>query len=245
MPKLHRVELPARQILLRADAPIEQVYFPEEGLISLVTVFGNDGHAEVGVIGSEGMFGVFLLAGVATTFTEAVVQMSGQAIRISSGDFSREIGADGPLRSLLLRYYEALACQVSQTAACNGHHGIEARLARWLLMAHDRMVGDELSLTQDFLAMMLGVHRPSLTVSAGVLQRKGLITHSSTGRVTILDREGLEDASCECYAVIRRRFTTIMGPKFYGELPVRRLNGTSARTCGTKTHLPVPADVAE
>ena len=131
---------------------------------------------------------------------------------MTAADFRQEIALDGPFRAILLRYNEALAGQISQTAACNGNHEIEERLARWLLMAHDRADGDDLALTQDFMAMMLGVHRPGVTVSAGILQRAGLISHSKLGRVTILDRERLEGAACECYAAVVRRFSPVMGP---------------------------------
>jgi CRP-like cAMP-binding protein len=214
MPKLHRVPLPLREVLVAADTAIKHVYFPEEGMISLVAVLEDGRRGEVGIIGREGMFGVSLLAGVDTAFTEANVQLPGTSLRMSSADLRREIAFDGPLRAVLLRYNEALAGQISQTAACNANHDVEERLARWLLMAHDRAEGDELILTQEFMAMMLGVHRPSVTISAGILQRAGLISYAKGGRITIVDRERLEAASCECYAAVLRRSAGIMGPKF-------------------------------
>jgi CRP-like cAMP-binding protein len=212
LPKLRRVPLSLRDILVPADTPIKQVYFPADGMISLVAVLDDGRRGEVGIIGKEGMFGVSLLAGVETSFTEAVVQMAGTAFCMSAADFGHEVTSDGPFRALLFRYNEALAGQISQTAVCNANHGVEERLARWLLMAHDRAAGSELVLTQEFIAMMLGVHRPSVTISAGILQRAGLISYVKGGRVTVVNRERLEASSCECYATVLRRFASVMGP---------------------------------
>ncbi len=209
LPKLRPVVLTLRQTLYRPDAPIEAVYFPESGMISLVAILDDCTQAEVGIIGNEGMLGTSLLSGIDTSFIEALAQMPGTALRMTIRDFRHEMDADGPLRALVLRYNEALQAQVMQTAACNGRHGSEQRLARWLLMAHDRADGDELPLTQEFVAMMLGVHRPSISVTAGILQRAGLIRYSG-GRITVLGREALEDASCECYGAVRRRFAALL-----------------------------------
>jgi CRP-like cAMP-binding protein len=213
LPKMRHVTLTLRNTLLAADAEIEHVYFPEAGMISLVAIFADGKQGEVGIIGREGMFGAALLSGVSTNFTEANVQMTGSAFCMSASDLRCEIMSDGPLRATLLRYNEALSGQISQTAACNGNHEIEERLARWLLMAHDRGDSDELALTQEFMAIMLGVHRPSVTVSAGILQRAGFISYSRGGKVTIIDRAGLEGAACECYSAVVRRFATVMGSK--------------------------------
>jgi CRP-like cAMP-binding protein len=139
-----------------------------------------------------------------------MVQMSGTALRIGIAEFQQELEISASFRAIMLRYNEAFQAQVMQTAACNGHHGLEHRLARWLLMAHDRAGQDELPLTQEFMAMMLGVHQPSITITAGILQRAGLIRYSS-GRVTILDCLSLEAASCECYASVQRRFSALLG----------------------------------
>ena len=166
--------------------------------------------AEVGIIGREGMLGMSLLSGVDTSFVEAMVQMPGTALRMGMTEFRRELETNAPFRAVLLRYNEALQAQVMQTAACNGRHELEQRLARWLLMARDRADGEELPLTQEFMAMMLGVHRPSITVTAGILQRAGLIRYSG-GRVTLLDRSSLEAASCECYGAVKQRFATLLG----------------------------------
>lgn len=204
LPKFESVELPLRQILYAADATVNAVYFPESGFISLVAILEEGVQAEVGLIGNEGMVGLPVITGIETSFVEATVQASGTGLRMEVRAFCREVGAIPSLKSLLQRYSEVLQNQTTQTAACNGHHDLEQRLARWLLMAHDRLGSDEMALTQDFMAVMLGVHRPSITVMAGILQRAGLIRYRA-GLITVLDRVGLEAASCECYDAIRRR----------------------------------------
>ena len=210
VPKLAAVDLPQRQILHAAEAPIEAIYFPEDGMVSLVAGLEEGGQGEVGVIGREGMVGLPLVMGVEDAFIEAMVQLPGTALSMAAGAFRRELDESAPLKALLLRYNEAVHAQVSQTAACNGRHALEPRLARWLLMAHDRFDGDELPLTQEFLALMLGVQRPSVTITAGLLQRAGLLRYAN-GLITVLDRAGLEAASCECYRVVQRRFATLLG----------------------------------
>lgn len=210
LPKLSHVVLTMRQGLYNPDEAIEAAYFPESGMVSLIANLDDGVQAEVGIVGREGMLGVPLLSGTEISFVESMVQVPGTAWRMGAREFRRELDANAPLRMLLLRYSEALQAQVTQTAACNGRHGLEQRLARWLLMAQDRVGEDELPLTQEFMAMMLGVHRPSITVTAGILQRAGLIRHSN-GRVTVLDRPSLESASCECYGAVRRRFAALLG----------------------------------
>jgi CRP-like cAMP-binding protein len=210
LPKLRNVDLALRQVLYNPDEPIEAVYFVTSGMISLIANLEDGMQAEVGIIGREGMLGVSLLSGIEPSYVEAMVQLPGTALRMGAGDFRHEFSANSAFRTALLRYSDALNTQIIQTAACNGRHGLEQRLARWLLMAHDRASNDELPLTQDFMAMMLGVHRPSITVTAGILQRAGLIRYSS-GRVTVLDRTSLEEASCECYQAVRKRFVALLG----------------------------------
>ena len=210
LPNLGRVSLSLRQGLYHPDVPIEAVYFPETGMISLVANMDDGMQAEVGVVGREGLLGVPLLQGVDTSFVEAMVQLPGTALRMGAREFRHELEVNAPFRMRLLRYSEALQAQVMQTAVCNGRHALEQRLARWLLMAHDRSAGDKLPLTQDLMAMMLGVHRPSVTVAAGTLQRAGLVRYSG-GRLTVLDRPRLEAASCECYSLVKRRFTALLG----------------------------------
>src|ERR1700709_2395901 len=173
LPKLNFVELPLRQPVYNPDTAIEAVFFPESGMFSLVTTLVDGMQAEVGIIGHEGMLGVSLISGIDKPFIESIVQMPIRALRMAARDFNNEMAANAPFRRLILRYNEALQAQIMQTAACNGRHGLEQRLARWLLMAHDRADGDELLLTQEFMAMMLGVHRPSITIIARILQRAG------------------------------------------------------------------------
>jgi len=210
-PKLTAVALPMRQTLYYPGTAIADVYFLQSGMISMVANLEDGGQAEVGIIGREGFLGMTLLAGYDTPFLESMVQMPGTALRMAVGDFRRALDGSAPLRSVVLRYNAALHAQVGQTAACNGRHTLVQRLARWLLMAHDRADGDDLPLTQDLIAMMLGVHRPSVTVSARTLQQAGLVRHAN-GLVTVLDRTKLEAASCECYRTVQRRFAELLGP---------------------------------
>ena len=189
---------------------MEAVYFPEAGMVSLIAILDNGTQAEVGVVGREGMLGGSILSGVGTSFTEATVQIAGTAWRLATADLRRGLEASPHLGPLLSRYGEALQAQIMQTSACNALHILEQRLVRWLLMAHDRSGGDELVVTQDLMALMLGVQRPTLTLAAGVLQRAGLVRYAR-GRLTVLDRPGLEAASCECYAAIRRRSSALFG----------------------------------
>ena len=210
MSKLTQVNLGMRQGLYNPGSVIEAVYFPESGMISLVSNLEEGTQAEVGIIGREGMLGTSLLSGEDTSFIEAMVQMPGTALRMGATEFRHELETNAPFRGLVLRYNEALQTQVMQTAACNSRHGLEQRLARWLLMAHDRADRTELPLTQEFMGMMLGVSRPSITITAGILQRAGLIRYSG-GRVTVLDRSSLEAGSCECYKVVRSRFNRLLG----------------------------------
>ncbi|HKM61652.1 MAG TPA: Crp/Fnr family transcriptional regulator [Acidisphaera sp.] len=210
LPKLAPVDLPRRQSLYVMDHAIDAVFFIESGMASLVRQLDDGVQAEVGIIGREGMLGIPLLHGVETSFTDCFMQLPGDGLRMPAAAFRQELATNPALRALLLRYAEAQSDQVAQTAACNGRHGLEQRLARWLLMAHDRADGDVLPLTQEFMAMMLGVHRPSITITAGILQRAGLIRYAS-GVITIVDRPSLEAAACECHRVVRRRFERLMG----------------------------------
>ncbi len=209
LPKLQAVALDLHDVIATSNGILERVIFPQTGMISLVANLADGMQAEVGLIGREGMFGATLLFGVETTFTESVVQLQGIGLRMSASDFRTEIEANAPFRALLLLYSETLQAQITQTAACNGRHELEQRLARWLLTAVDRAESLELHLTQEFLAMMLCVHRPTLSVTAGILQRAGLIKHRA-GVVKVLDRDGLEASSCECYQAVKAHAANIM-----------------------------------
>ncbi|MDB5368730.1 MAG: Crp/Fnr family transcriptional regulator [Roseomonas sp.] len=209
-PRLERVDFPLRQVVQAPEQRILATYFIETGWISMVALLADGGSAEVGHTGREGMVGLPLLFGSDTGLVEAMVQSPVTALRLSAQDFQQALEHNPKFRALLLRYALAFNEQVAQTAACNGRHVLEQRLARWLLMAHDRADGDEFTMTQDFLAMMLCVQRPGVTVAAQHLQKAGLIRYGR-GRITITDRDGIERAACECYGTVRRRFEELLG----------------------------------
>lgn len=204
LPKLTPITLESRRPIYAQGGPIDHVYFLTTGMVSMVTNLADGMQAEVGLIGRDGMVGITLISGTQASFVEAMVQMPGTALRLDAKDFHMAFDLYPSFRTALLRYSEAFQAQIMQTAACNGRHELAQRLSRWLLMCQDRQGTDTLPLTQEFIAMMLGVHRPSITVMAGTLQRAGLITYNN-GRITIADRPGLEEAACECYAAVRRR----------------------------------------
>jgi CRP-like cAMP-binding protein len=210
LPRLERVELTVGQVLHRPEQPITAVYFPETGWISTLQLLSDGGAAEVGHAGQEGMAGLPLVFGVDTSAAESIVQASGTALRLSAEAFRKALEHCPVFRDLLLRYALAFNEEVAQTAACNGQHVLEQRLARWLLMAHDRSEGDDVPMTQDFLAIMLCVQRPGVSIAVGHLQTMGYI-RSGRGTITVVDRHGLEEASCECYAAARRRFELLLG----------------------------------
>lgn len=182
---------------------IDNVYFPTSGLVSLVRHMKEKLTIEVGVIGNDGMVGIPVLLGGSFSFEEAIVQMAGEALRMGTQAFKAELTEnDNPLVTDLLTFTRKLMKQMAQTAACNSVHTIEQRLSRWMLMCRDRMESEELALTQEFIANMLGTRREGVSAAAGVLQREGLIRYSR-GHITILDRTGLEAFSCECYQAIQ------------------------------------------
>jgi CRP-like cAMP-binding protein len=208
-PLLERVELPIRHILHAADEPIAAVHFPETGWVSMLAYLENGDAAEVGLVGREGMVGLPLLLGADRSSLEAMVQAPGTALRLDAGAFRDALGTSPALPTLLSRYVLAHHEQVARTAACNGRHRIEERLARWLLMAHDRADGGEFPMTHEFLSMMLGVRRGGVTIAAGMLQKAGLIRYDR-GQVAITDRDGLEAAACDCYGTVRREFERLL-----------------------------------
>lgn len=213
LPRMQLVTLDLRQILYAADERIEAVHFPETGWASLIARLEDGLTSEVGLAGREGMTGLPLAYGVETAYIEAMVQGPGTALRMEAKAFRQALDQHPPLRTLLLRYGEFMHAQLVQTAACNGNHGLEQRLARWLLMTHDRADGDELPMTQEFLATMLCVHRPSITVVARILQRANLIQYGN-GTITVVDRPGLEAAACECHGAVQRQYQKLLGKNF-------------------------------
>jgi CRP-like cAMP-binding protein len=209
--RLQPVSLPLHEVVNTPGRPVDAVYFLESGFVSMVALLEDGDMLEVGLVGREGLVGLSVILGSDTVVNESLVQLAGSALRIEANALSEEMDASPGLRSLLLRYVQAFYAHVSQTAACNGRHTVPERLARWLLMAHDRAEGDEFPMTQQFLSLMLGVRRSGVTVSAGTLQRAGLIRFGG-GRVEVTQRAGLEAAACECYRLSREQTKRIMGP---------------------------------
>ncbi len=197
------VHLAAKDPVWEPNEPIEHVYFPETAVISLVTLL-DAGAIEAITIGNDGFVGLPIFHGPGSTVTRAGCQMPGRSWRLTSSAFMKVCGNSAALRRALDHYSQLVIETISQSAACNRIHVIEERCARWLLMSNDRVGSNEIPLTQEFLAQMLGVRRPGVTVAIGILERAGLISHGR-GRITVTNRAGLEAASCECYAAIRRR----------------------------------------
>lgn len=209
-PHLERLPLDYKQSLYRADKPVDFVYFIETGVGSLVNTMANGQAAEVGTIGNEGIVGLPIVLGDDQAPTAVYVQVPGSGLRMKASLFKRELARSPTMQVVMLRYVHALFNQVAQSAACNHFHSLEQRCCRWLLMTRDRMDSDKFLLTQEFLAMMLGVQRPGVSIAAGGLQRAGLITYSR-GNVAILDGVGLKKRSCECYGVSKREFDRLLG----------------------------------
>ena len=210
LPHLEKVSLPLREILYEADGPIPHIYFPLTGVVSLVIIVEGGVSLEVGIIGNEGMVGTPIFLGSERSPTRAISQVAGEALRMETKSFQEEMQRAGPLHGLVQRFTQAMINQISQSAICNHRHSVQKRICRWLLMSHDRMGTDEFYLTQEFLAQMLGVRRPSVTAVAGILQKAGLLTYRR-GNLTILDREGLEAASCECYRAVSKELERLLG----------------------------------
>ena len=208
-PHLERVPLEYRKSLYEADKKIEFVYFIETGVGSLVNTMANGQAAEVGTIGNEGLVGVPVVLGDDRAPTSVYIQVPGDGLRMTASLFKKELARSATMQVVMLRYVHALFNQVAQSAACNHFHSLEQRCCRWLLMTRDRMQSDEFLLTQEFLAMMLGVQRPGVSIAAGGLQRAGLMTYKR-GNVTILDGPGLKKRSCECYGVSKREFDRLL-----------------------------------
>src|SRR5688572_29074879 len=198
LPALSPATLTFGEVLYEPGKPMRDVYFPGECLVSLLTLVEGHQALEVGMVGREGMVGAALALGVKDSPMRALVQGGGPAMRMGAARFSKELSRNAPLQRGLNGYIAALMAQISQTAACNRFHNVEARLARWLLMTRDRMRSTDLPMTQDFLATMLGVRRVGVTEAAGSLQRRNLIEYHR-GSIEILDERGLEAAACSCY----------------------------------------------
>jgi CRP-like cAMP-binding protein len=209
-PHLTRVELELGESLHRAGEVISNVYFVDSGFISALTMLSEGQPLEIGLIGAEGAAGVSVMLGATHSYSETMCQTGGGAYRISTASLKETVLHAPRLRDLLLRYTHVFHVQVAQTAACNAHHDLGQRLARWLLSAHDRSGVPELSLTQDLIALMLGVRRSTVSIAAGTLQKAGVIRYQH-GHITVLDRVGLENAACECYEAVASEYRSLFG----------------------------------
>lgn len=202
LPYLKPVVLEYKQVLFEAHKPLHYAYFPEESIVSMVSTVLNKPVVEVGLAGPEGMACVATFLGSNSTPHQGIVQMQGRALKVKANVLREEFKRGGRLQDLLLLYTQMLLVQVAQTSVCNRLHALEPRLARWLLMIHDRVPGDEFLLTQDIISIMLGAQRTGVTEVAGALQRRGVIRYSR-GKITILKRHELEETVCECYWIVR------------------------------------------
>ncbi len=202
---LQAVELPSGRFLYQSLQPITHVYFPNDAVASIVANTSAGRSTEVGIIGREGAVGLDVLMSVDASPNECMIQIPGDGWRIPTAAIRDEFKLGGAVHVSFLRFIHKLIIQISQTTLCNRLHPIEERLSRWLLMSHDRVNGDEISLTQEFIATMLGVHRPIVSISAGILQAKGYIKYSR-GHIIVLDRQGLEKLTCECYQIVKNEY---------------------------------------
>ena len=211
-PLLEAVEMKLGQVVYESGSTLGHVYFPTNCIVSLLSVMENGASAEIAVVGKEGLVGVSLFMGGGSTPSRAVVQSAGHAFRLNAEALKSEFNRAGPVLHLLLRYTQALITQMAQTAACNRHHTLDQQLCRWLLLSLDRLDGDELVMTQELIANMLGVRREGVTEGALKLQKRGVIRYAR-GRITVLDRQGLEECTCECYAVVKKEYDRLLPAK--------------------------------
>jgi len=203
--------MPLGRVLYESGDKMQHVYFPTTSIVSLLYVMENGASAEIAIVGNEGVVGVSLFMGGETTPSRALVQSAGQAFRVPSKVLKEEFRGGGALQHVLLRYTQALITQMSQTAVCNRHHSVKQQFCRWLLMSLDRLATNELTMTQKLIANMLGVRREGVTEAAGKLQKLGLIDYQR-GRITVLDRAGVEKQACECYEVVKNEFKRLLPP---------------------------------
>jgi len=208
-PNLELVDLPLGEMIYEPGVQLQYAYFPTTSIVSLHYVMESGSSAESAGVGNEGMVGISLFMGGGTTSSSAVVQIAGEAYRLERRILKQEFDRGGLLQKLLLRYTQALMTQMSQTAACNRHHSVEQQLCRWLLLTSDRMPTNDLVITQEWVAGMLGVRREGITEAAGNLQRAGLINYRR-GHISVLDRAGLEKRVCECYAVVKTEMNRLL-----------------------------------
>jgi len=209
LPDLEPIAMPLGWVVYESGGHIGYVYFPTTSIVSLLYVIESGASAEIAIAGNEGLVGISLFMGGESTPSRAVVQSAGEGYRVKASVLKKEFALGGELQHLALRYTQALITQMAQTAVCNRHHTLDQQLCRWLLLSMDRLPGNELKMTQELIANMLGVRREGVTVAAGDLQAAGLI-HYSRGHIIILDRAGLEQRVCECYAVVKKEFDRLL-----------------------------------
>jgi CRP-like cAMP-binding protein len=209
-PHLEPVRVALGDVLQESDRPMRYVYFPTNSIVSLLNVVENGSAAEIAVVGNEGVVGVSLFMGGETSPSRAIVQSAGLAYRLKGQFLKDEFFRAGFMQRSLLRYTQALLTQMAQTAVCNRHHTLDQQLCRWLLLSLDRLNGNELVMTQELIANMLGVRREGVTEAAGKLQKAGLISYRR-GHIHVLDRPGLEARSCECYQVVKKEYDRLIG----------------------------------
>jgi CRP-like cAMP-binding protein len=210
-PHMELVAMPLGKVLYESGAALRHIYFPTDAIVSLLYVMRDGASAEIAVVGNEGAVGVSLFMGGETTPSRALVQSAGHAYRLSGARLKAEFNRHGELLHVLLRYTQSLLTQMAQTAVCNRHHSLDQQLCRWLLLSLDRLDSNELKMTQELIANMLGVRREGVTGAAGKLQELGVIRYAR-GKITVLDRPRLEGLSCECYAVVKRETDRLLAP---------------------------------
>ena len=208
-PLLEPVEMPLGQVLYESGTTLAHVYFPITSIISLLYVMETGESAEIAVVGNEGLVGISLFMGGGSTPSRAIVQSAGRGFRLGAQEVKDEFNRAGPVMHLLLRYTQALITQMAQTAVCNRHHTLDQQLCRWLLLSLDRLQSNEIAMTQELIANMLGVRREGVTEAALKLQTTGLIRYAR-GHITVLDRPGLERRTCECYAVVKKEYDRLL-----------------------------------
>jgi len=208
-PHFESVQMPLGDALYESGGQLKHVYFPTTAIVSLLYVMENGASAEIAVVGNEGILGIALFMGGETTPSRAIVQSAGRGYRLKAQFLKDEFNRAGPFMRLLLRYTQALITQMAQTAVCNRHHSVDQQLCRWLLLSLDRLPTNQLTMTQELIANMLGVRREGVTEAAGKLQAAGIIQYKR-GRITVIDRPRLEQSACECYAVVKREFDRLL-----------------------------------
>lgn len=210
-PYLSLVAMPLGKVLYESGETLKHIYFPTDSIVSLLYVMKDGASAEIAVVGNEGAIGVALFMGGETTPSRAIVQSAGSAFRLEGKRLKAEFGRHGQMLHVLLRYTQSLITQMAQTAVCNRHHSVNQQLCRWLLLSLDRLRSNELKMTQELIANMLGVRREGVTAAAGELQKAGVIRYSR-GRITVIDRAKLEQLSCECYSVVKKESDRLLTP---------------------------------